>query len=84
MIYIINREGHITYKAMWTDHTEIEAVLESLVMADELAARGVRLKPSYTEKINFIPAEYAGGVREKVFGRAGPKAWSDYRAAFGD
>ncbi len=83
MIYIINKEGHITHKAMWTDHAEIEAVLENLVMADGLAARGVRLKPSYTEKIKFIPAEYAGGLREKVFDRAGPKAWSDYRAAFG-
>jgi len=83
MIYIINREGLITYKAMWTDHAEIEAVLENLVMADRLAAQGVRLKPSCTEKINFIPAEYAGGLREKVFDRAGPKAWGDYRAAFG-
>lgn len=26
----------------------------------------------------YIPAEYAGGLREKVFDRAGPKAWADY------
>ena len=52
-------------------------------MADELRAEGVRLKPSLTEKINFIPAQYAGGVREKVFDRAGPKAWEDYRTTFG-
>lgn len=83
MVYIVSKDGVVAYKAMWTDHAEIEAVLENLVMADELAAKGVRLKPSYTEKINFIPAEYAGGVREKVFDRAGPKAWSDYRAVFG-
>ena len=28
-------------------------------------------------------AEYAGGVREKVFNRAGPKACADYQNVFG-
>ncbi len=82
MIYIIDKEGKIVYKAMWTDHTEIESVMVNLLQADELRARGVRVKPSYTEKINYIPAEYAGGLREKVFERAGPKAWEDYRKTF--
>ena len=82
MIYVVDRQGRVAYKAMWTDHAEIEGVLDNLVMADKLSAQGVRLKPSYTEKINYIPAEYAGGVREKVFGRAGSKAWEDYRRTF--
>jgi hypothetical protein len=64
---------------MWTDHEEISSVLSNLALADELEAQGVRVKPSYTGKINYIPAEYAGGLREKVFDRAGPKAWEDYR-----
>ena len=83
MVYIVSKEGPIVYKAMWTDHDEIRVVLDNLVMADELRAQGVRLKPSLTEKINFIPAQYAGGVREKVFDRAGPKAWEDYQSTFG-
>lgn len=83
MVYIVSKEGRIVYKAMWTDHDEIRVVLDNLVMADELRAQGVRLKPSLTEKINFIPAQYAGGVREKVFDRAGPQAWEDYRSTFG-
>ena len=83
MVYIVSKEGRIVYKAMWTDHDEIRVVLDNLVMADKLRAEGVRLKPSLTEKINFIPAQYAGGVREKVFDRAGPKAWEDYRSTFG-
>lgn len=83
MVYIVDKQGKIAYKAMWTDHAEIQTVIENLVLADELAAQGVRLKPSYTEKINYIPAEYAGGVREKVFGRAGEKAWQDYKRTFG-
>ena len=82
MIYVVDKDGRIAYKAMWTDHSEIESVLENLALADTLSAQGVRLKPSYTEKINYIPALYAGGVREKVFHRAGPQAWNDYRAVF--
>jgi hypothetical protein len=82
MIYIVDKNGRIAYKAMWTDHQEIASVLVNLVVADELQAQGVRVKPSYTERINYIPAEYAGGLREKVFGRAGPKAWADYEKVF--
>jgi len=82
MIYLIDKLGRVAYKAMWTDHEEIAAVLVNVALADRLQAEGVRVKPSYTERINYIPAEYAGGLREKVFGRAGGQAWSDYNAVF--
>ena len=82
MIYIVGKDGRVVYKAMWTDHAEIETVLRNLVLADRMTARGIRLRPSYTEKINFVPAQYSEDVRDRVFGRAGPKAWEDYRAAF--
>jgi hypothetical protein len=82
MIYVIDKNGRIAYKAMWTDHGEIVSVLSNLALADELQAKGVRIKPSYTEKINYVPAQYGEGIREKVFNRAGPQAWSDYRKVF--
>ncbi len=82
MIYIIDKSGKMAYKAMWTDHEEIASVLANLVLADQLQSEGVRVKPSYTERIHYIPAEYAGGVREKVFTRAGSKAWADYQKVF--
>jgi hypothetical protein len=82
MVYIIDKNGKIVFKAMWTDHKEIETVLANLVLADQLHAKGLRIKPSYTEKLNYIPAEYAGELRERVFDRAGPKAWEDYNAVF--
>jgi hypothetical protein len=82
MVYIIGKDGKVVYKAMWTDDSEIESVLANLVLADKLRAEGIRVKPSYTEKINYVTAEYAGGIREKVFGRAGKKAWDDYRNVF--
>ena len=52
MIYIIDKNGKIAYKAMWTDHEEIASVLANLALADRLQAQGVRVKPSYMEKIN--------------------------------
>jgi hypothetical protein len=82
MIYIIHRNGQIVYKAMWTNHQEIASVLENLMVADQLQSQGIRVKPSYTERINYIPADYAGGLREKVFGRAGKQAWTDYQRVF--
>lgn len=82
MIYIVDRHGKIAYKSMWTDHGEISAVLENLVLADRLQAEGIRVKPSYTEKINYVPAQYGEGIRQKVFDRAGPQAWSDYEKVF--
>ncbi|MDE3077770.1 MAG: hypothetical protein KGJ86_20305 [Chloroflexota bacterium] len=83
MVFVVAKDGRVVYKAMWTNHDEIRAVLENLVLLDEMTAQGKRLRPSYAEKIDFVQAEYAGGVREKVFARAGGKAWADYRAAFG-
>jgi hypothetical protein len=82
MIYIIDKNGRIAYQAMWTDREEIISVLTNLVLADDFQTHGVRVKLSYTERINYIPAEYAGGLREKVFDRAGPKAWADYQKVF--
>lgn len=82
MVYIIEKSGKIVFKAMWTDHEEIESVLANLVVADRLRAQGLRVKPSFTERINYIPAEYAGGLRQRVFDRAGPKAWQDYKEVF--
>ena len=59
MVYIIEKSGKIVFKAMWTDHKEIESVLANLVVADRLRGHGLRVKPSFTERINYIPAEYA-------------------------
>lgn len=82
MVYIVDKHGKIVYKAMWTDHVEIESVLENLVMAEAMTARGVRVRPSYTEKISYVVG-YGQDVRDKVLDRAGPKARADMRAAFG-
>jgi len=82
MVYLVDKGGKIVYKAMWTDHEEIAAVLANLALADQLQAKGLRVKPSYTERVSYIPADYAGGLRDQVFDRAGSKAWEDYKKVF--
>jgi len=63
MVYIVDKQGQIVYKALWTDHAEIESVLDNLVMAEEMAARGVRVRPSYTEKLSYVAGYGPGCVR---------------------
>lgn len=83
MIYIIDRDGRVVYKAMWTDHREVADVLANIVWAEEQQARGIRVKTSYVERHAYIPANYENDLRERVFGRAGPQASRDYDAVFG-
>ncbi len=83
MVYIVAKDGRIVYKSMWTHHGEIEAMLESMVQLDEAAAKGMRLRASYTEKISYVSG-YAPELSARVLGRAGPKALADFQAAFGN
>ena len=83
MVYVLDREGRVVYKAMWTDHADVAAVLANLVWAEAQQAQGIRVKPSYVERLAFVPATYEGGLRERVFGRAGPQASREYDAMYG-
>lgn len=82
MVYIIGKDGRIAYRSMWTDHMDIAAMLASLVEAEELARQGVRPRPTYTERLTFRSG-YGNEISQKVLGRAGPKAQSDFRTAIG-
>jgi hypothetical protein len=82
MVYVLDREGRVVYKAMWTDHAELGAVLANLAWADEQQAQGIRVKPSYVERLAFVPATYEGDLRERVFSRAGPQASRDFEAMY--
>ena len=82
MVYIVAKDGRVVYRSMWTDHNEIESVLESLVRLDETTAAGGRLRPSYTEKLSF-GGGYGREISANVLGRAGPKAAADMEAALG-
>ncbi len=83
MVYILDREGRVVYKAMWTDRADLATVLANMVWAEAQQARGSRVKTSYVERYAFIPASYEGDLRERVFARAGPQASRDYATVFG-
>ena len=82
MVYIIGKDGKVVYKSMWTHHDEVEAMIQTLLQFEEAAAKGVRMRASYTEKISYV-AGYAPEISQKVLGRAGPKASADFQAAIG-
>jgi hypothetical protein len=83
MVYVLDREGRVLYKAMWTDHAELAAVLANVIWAEEQQAQGIRVKASYVERHAYVPADYEGGLRERVLGRAGPQAARDHATVFG-
>jgi hypothetical protein len=82
MVYLIGKDGKIVYKSMWTHHSEIEAMIETLLEVETAGEKGIRMRSSYTEKIAFV-AGYAPEISAKVLGRAGPKAASDFQMAIG-
>jgi hypothetical protein len=83
MVFVLDREGVVVYKAMWTDHVDLAVVLANLVWAETQQAQGSRVKPSYVERLAYVPATYEDGLRERIFDRAGPQASRDYDAMYG-
>ena len=82
MVYVVGKDGRIYYKAMWTNHEEIESVLESLARADETTQAGVRRMPFYSERLSFRGG-YNSGSGMDVLARAGRKAAEDFGSAIG-
>jgi len=81
-VYVINRDGMIVYKASWLIPNQLEIVVQGLLDADKLKARGARLsRLVYSESL--LPVETNYTVHERVFNRAGPGAREDVTKAFG-
>ena len=80
MVYIIGKDGRIFYKAMWTNHEEIESVLEGLVSFTEASEAGARRMPFYSERLSFRGG-YNSGNGVDVLERAGAKAKGDFARA---
>ena len=80
MVYIIGKDGRIFYKAMWTNHEEIESVLQGLALFDEATQSGVRRMPFYSERLSFRGG-YNSGASVDVLQRAGTKAKEDFANA---
>jgi hypothetical protein len=83
MVYVIDEDGKVFYRAMWTNHDDIESALATLVHLDEAKAEGRRVMPFYSERISFRGTGYASGPSSHVLDRAGPKAAKDFQEALG-
>ncbi len=78
MIYIVNKDGRVVYRAQWTENGEIASVLADLVHADEAIASGHPPRAAYTEKMTYIFTDRTE-INREVLGRAGPKSVADHR-----
>jgi len=82
MAYIIGKDGRVAYKAMWTNHAEIEAMIQTLLDVEDAVAKGIRTRASYTERISYVTG-YTPELSSHVLARAGPKAITDFQNAIG-
>jgi peroxiredoxin len=77
MVYIINKEGRIVYKASWTDAREVEGVLENLLLWEREGFTPLD-SVAVVEKYHFI---YDRDLEEhrRVYERSGPTAVKELR-----
>ncbi len=80
MTWIINRSGHIVYKADWTDHRTVRAAVEQLVTERDLQQARTRITPYnvYWQPNRESPVvEFVGGL----YGVPGERAVREFIAA---
>ena len=69
MIYIIDKNGKIAYKAMWTDHEEIASVLANLALADSFKPKGCASNPlTWKRSTTFQLSTPADCARRSLIG----------------
>jgi hypothetical protein len=81
MVWGVNREGLIFYKSTSLIAPDLELVLDSVLEADALKARGVRVRQMYSE--SWLQLGINPLVHERVLNRAGPSARKEVTKAFG-
>lgn len=81
MIYVINKQGLIVYKADWTDCAEVADVLETLLRWEELKRTQVPFRLAYSERLSPVTEDAA--IRKRVYERSGPKAIADFTRSRG-
>jgi peroxiredoxin len=77
MVYIINKEGRIVYRASWTDSRDVESALDNLLLWEQLGESPMD-SIALVEKYHFIHDRDLD-IRKRVYGRAGEKAVEDLR-----
>ncbi len=77
MVYIVNKEGNIVYKASWTDSDDVADTLDNLILWDR---KGFTATDSIAvvQKYHFI---YDRNLKEhgRIYAKAGKKAVEDLR-----
>ncbi len=81
MTWIFNKSGVPVYKSDWTDAASVENALQYFLDVKRRRRSGARLAPFHVERLDYRTQDregfYAG------LDRNGPKAVSEFRAAFG-
>ena len=77
MVYILNKEGRIAYKASWTDSAEIDSVLDNLLLWEREGFTPLD-SVAVVEKYHFI-MDRNKEEHSRVYERSGPRAVKELR-----
>lgn len=81
MTWIFNRSGVPIYKSNWTDHLSLENAIQYFLQVADRRSRDERLAPFRVDRLDFRNVDrdafYQGLERN------GPRAATEFRAAFG-
>jgi hypothetical protein len=81
MVWGVNKDGLVFYKATSLIARDLELVLDSVLEADALKARGLRVRQMYSE--SWLQLDINPLVHERVLNRAGAGARQEVSKAFG-
>ena len=80
MIYVINKQGLIVYKADWTNMDEMRSVLDDVLKIEKARSSGESVRISYSERLSTY-IDVNESIRLRVMERAGEKAQRDWDKA---
>jgi alkyl hydroperoxide reductase subunit AhpC len=77
-LFVVHKDGRLIFRSNMANHRELSQFLDDVIAADTAAANGKVLHLQYSERVIGHEADQA--THQRVYERAGPKAFEDYWA----
>ncbi|MSP39276.1 MAG: redoxin domain-containing protein [Deltaproteobacteria bacterium] len=77
-LFVIHKDGRLIFRSNMANHAELRQFLQDIVAGEKAAAEGRVLHLQYSERVVAHEADQA--THQRVYERAGPKAFEDYWA----
>ncbi len=85
-VFVINKQGTLVFKSMWTDTLQLKDVLENVIEWERLISSGKGVYYSYSETQRVIDMDRWADlkIKKRILGRAGDKAIREWKETLKD